>query len=473
MLDHYVPGWGNAAESFEPPTEPAADSLAASPHGELGNTMLKCPECPAQISTSKALGSHRYYFHGVAGNSREAVRSRAVTVGLGAVPPGTTAPAMEGWLVDAGLSQAGRPSPVSEALPATPAHHSGVPAAHRSARTEPRLPFEMFTPELPPSAGTLDVPPVPVVDLAENGRADITLAEDPLAPQPLRRDAPALGAFLRGPKTASPVSPVATVEPPGSELKLSLAVGASTSLMPTTGVVEPRLSVVAGPRSTVQAAFEGNGRDGQSVLGEAQALLQEAQGAFDEMKEILRQQRRRVVAHAPAELAPILRSQPGPAESCIGEVEFVSDGLFAGIILAGCEAIDGAERLDKDPRSRVWAAKLHLVLCALDCWAQSCHEGDFRRYCETSPTGLPVVPATWAACDEPPATKNNLRYSKARTFTVPAQVDPSGEIFMGSHIILGNGGTAPRLHYHDDRRGSTGKVLIGYVGPHLPTRDTN
>jgi hypothetical protein len=47
-------------------------------------------------------------------------------------------------------------------------------------------------------------------------------------------------------------------------------------------------------------------------------------------------------------------------------------------------------------------------------------------------------------------------------------VDPSGRIFMDSHIRLELGGSpSPRSHFHDDTSGATGKIYIGWFGDHL------
>ncbi|MEV6982999.1 hypothetical protein AB0M95_17280 [Sphaerisporangium sp. NPDC051017] len=68
----------------------------------------------------------------------------------------------------------------------------------------------------------------------------------------------------------------------------------------------------------------------------------------------------------------------------------------------------------------------------------------------------------------------NGRYSTSRVFGVPQEVHPSGRVFMEAHIKLRKGGVpAPRVHFHDDSGGATGKVWVGYVGDHLPNAQTN
>jgi hypothetical protein len=66
------------------------------------------------------------------------------------------------------------------------------------------------------------------------------------------------------------------------------------------------------------------------------------------------------------------------------------------------------------------------------------------------------------------------KFSSARTFRVPEEVDPSGRILMEAHIKLRPVGyPAPRMYFHDDTAGATGKIWIGYLGEHLPNTRTN
>jgi hypothetical protein len=52
-------------------------------------------------------------------------------------------------------------------------------------------------------------------------------------------------------------------------------------------------------------------------------------------------------------------------------------------------------------------------------------------------------------------------------------VDPSGEVFMDAHFKIAQFRLiSPRMHYYDDNSRS-GKVYVGYIGCHLPTKKTN
>lgn len=58
---------------------------------------------------------------------------------------------------------------------------------------------------------------------------------------------------------------------------------------------------------------------------------------------------------------------------------------------------------------------------------------------------------------------------RSRTFDTP-----SGPQFFEAHVDIGSGKPpAPRLHFWDDTDGPSGKVFVGYVGPHLKNKSTN
>jgi hypothetical protein len=45
---------------------------------------------------------------------------------------------------------------------------------------------------------------------------------------------------------------------------------------------------------------------------------------------------------------------------------------------------------------------------------------------------------------------------------------------MEAHVKLRSVGyPAPRMYFHDDSGGATGKIWIGYLGDHLPNTRTN
>lgn len=91
---------------------------------------------------------------------------------------------------------------------------------------------------------------------------------------------------------------------------------------------------------------------------------------------------------------------------------------------------------------------------------------NFATYLEW-PQATDLVPRTWFRPSEVSLArlpKGALK--QTRMFEVPGL----GEVFMGPHVRIGqgSGGLAPRLHFYDDTCGPTGKVHVGYIGPHLP-----
>lgn len=74
---------------------------------------------------------------------------------------------------------------------------------------------------------------------------------------------------------------------------------------------------------------------------------------------------------------------------------------------------------------------------------------------------------------ESETVRNNKKMCKERTFPVPVEVDPRGEVEMFAHFKTSHRDTNdPRMHYYVDTR-YTHKVYIGYIGPHLTNTKTN
>lgn len=98
--------------------------------------------------------------------------------------------------------------------------------------------------------------------------------------------------------------------------------------------------------------------------------------------------------------------------------------------------------------------------------------GDFRAWCKNPSANGRTFPPRKAIMTESDAVQNNARWRRQRTFAVPHDVDTSGTTFMGAHLRIGGGNTiAPRLYFHDDTA-RTGRVYIGYIGPHLTNTRT-
>ncbi|MEU6250780.1 hypothetical protein [Glycomyces sp. NPDC047010] len=131
------------------------------------------------------------------------------------------------------------------------------------------------------------------------------------------------------------------------------------------------------------------------------------------------------------------------------------------------------------PRQRRrWAARAWDALRALDAYAEARAEGRFTGgfydWCSRPLPGGPHIIPTMVSMKESTSVAGNPKFYKARVFRVPAELDPSGRVYMPAHVKLQPvGSPAPRMHFLDDAGGATGQVWIGYLGDHLPNTRTN
>ncbi|SDR04902.1 hypothetical protein SAMN04489764_3207 [Thermostaphylospora chromogena] len=140
--------------------------------------------------------------------------------------------------------------------------------------------------------------------------------------------------------------------------------------------------------------------------------------------------------------------------------------------------VDLVWKLEEKAQSSTWAQTTWRVVVALQEYADSVargkFHGDFRRWCLEPPSGASAIPVGKVKPDESDTVRKNAKMRRKRELPVPRDVDNSGRVYMGAHIRIGGGAgmSAPRLHYYDDVRG-TGKIYIGYLGPHLEVKSTN
>ncbi|HLU27504.1 MAG TPA: hypothetical protein VKZ65_03625 [Glycomyces sp.] len=145
------------------------------------------------------------------------------------------------------------------------------------------------------------------------------------------------------------------------------------------------------------------------------------------------------------------------------------------------EALDAAAaKLDVTyPRMcRRWSCKAWDALRALDAYAAARAErrftGGFYDWCGRPLPGQPAISPNMVSMKESDSVDGRPKFRQARTFRVPKEIDPSGRLYMPSHIKLRQGGNpAPRMHFLDDAGGVTGRIWIGYLGGHLPNTRTN
>ncbi|TDV52132.1 hypothetical protein [Actinophytocola oryzae] len=136
-----------------------------------------------------------------------------------------------------------------------------------------------------------------------------------------------------------------------------------------------------------------------------------------------------------------------------------------------------ARELDQHEQIGTWARKTWAALLVLDDYARLTSEGVCSRgvhgYLENPPDGGHTYPLNKHARDESIDVHNNDKFRAARVFPVPFAVNPAREEFMGAHFRIARSGMiSPRMHYFDGTA-TTGRVYVGYVGRHLPTKRTN
>ncbi|MCX5194274.1 hypothetical protein OOK31_10255 [Streptomyces sp. NBC_00249] len=128
--------------------------------------------------------------------------------------------------------------------------------------------------------------------------------------------------------------------------------------------------------------------------------------------------------------------------------------------------------LDETDRARVWAAKTWAALRALDRYGRDAGEGfngGFYEHCQSDRSLWPVKKVSMVETDQTMA-----KYGTERLLPVPRSYDPVGKAEMQPHLkIDSKGSTSPRIHFLDDTKGPTGKVIVGYIGEHLTNMKTN
>ena len=142
---------------------------------------------------------------------------------------------------------------------------------------------------------------------------------------------------------------------------------------------------------------------------------------------------------------------------------------------------DGAprdlHRLDNSEKRTVWAAVAWQGLRALEGYAKAVADGfnggGFHQWC--AQTG--EWPTAKLARKESETVMSSERLAAARHLPVDPAVDPSGFVTMEAHLKIqpGGGQNIPRIYFHDDTKGVTGKVHVGFFGPHdlMPNTRTN
>lgn len=180
---------------------------------------------------------------------------------------------------------------------------------------------------------------------------------------------------------------------------------------------------------------------------------------------------------APAELSDEIAE--AEAQYTIGGVIEMARDRCERVVLpeAALREIDG---LDADEKASDWARELWKALRALNAYAEESEffQGGFWEWCEHSNSEHNLWPATpkKLAMKESDTVMNSGPLRRTRRFLVDSGIDPSGYLHMQAHLKIAEGGGQhiPRLFFHDDTKGKTGAIHIGFIGPHrlVPTTQT-
>lgn len=162
-------------------------------------------------------------------------------------------------------------------------------------------------------------------------------------------------------------------------------------------------------------------------------------------------------------------SEPTKAGSVQQAVDYARSNLHAlGIPDEVAEAAVGS--LDKSNKRASRGRKVMEALTALHAYAiDPAREGDFKHWCAQGGHAGVQISANQIAMSESQNVQQRNVMESQRRFPVDPTLDLSGRRVMLAHIRIAQGESAPRLHFLDDTRGKTGKIHIGYIGPHLPT----
>lgn len=136
-------------------------------------------------------------------------------------------------------------------------------------------------------------------------------------------------------------------------------------------------------------------------------------------------------------------------------------------------AMQHIDALDRESREG-WHEKVLGGLWALNEYAKD--RGDFSgNYYQWVQQGMgkdSAIGAKNVAMKDSETTAAAKSTSKARVFEIDPMVAGNSWMQMEAHLKFGTGTpNAPRIYFWDDTRGSTGKVHVGFIGPHskVPT----
>ena len=165
-----------------------------------------------------------------------------------------------------------------------------------------------------------------------------------------------------------------------------------------------------------------------------------------------------------------------PPSSCMEAIERAQ--ILEHIVIHP-DAAQDIDRMDQNEHFALWGKRIYRHLQSLDAYSEakaSGFKGSFWDWCQHS-GNIHTVPPKFIAMKESESVRKNQSQIIKRFLPIDKAVDPTGRITMEAHLkpIEGGGMQIPRIYFYDDTRGNTGKVHIGFIGPHdlMPNPSAN
>lgn len=162
-----------------------------------------------------------------------------------------------------------------------------------------------------------------------------------------------------------------------------------------------------------------------------------------------------------------IHQRPAP-DSC---QEAVEEARHLSLVEVHPNAPKEIARLDSDEDSALWGKRIDRYLQALESYGKDKEEkrfeGNFKSWCDQSGSDNVINSRKFVALFESETVRNNKEYMRHRLFPIDKSVNPSGFIEMQAHlkVVQGGGMNIPRIYFYDDTH-KTGKIFIGFIGPH-------
>jgi hypothetical protein len=137
-------------------------------------------------------------------------------------------------------------------------------------------------------------------------------------------------------------------------------------------------------------------------------------------------------------------------------------------------ALRDVEVLEATAKGEIWASDTWKGLLALHNYAsdnkRGIDTGGFYIWCQKG-NGWSEDKLTMKESD---SVLQDRAMGDKRIFPVDTAISPTGTIEMEAHLKIqkGGGSNIPRLYFLDDSRGATGKIHVGFIGPHYLVPNT-